>query len=79
MTSPVSAGAVPVVGAAIPEATTNAAEDLRLARLHLRLGMLAAARAELEDLEHRGALNNEGLASLAEETPSASPAPPPIA
>jgi hypothetical protein len=43
-----------------------AAEDLRLARLHLRLGMVEAARAELEDLDHRGALGVAGLAALAE-------------
>jgi hypothetical protein len=44
----------------------DATEDLRLARLHLRLGMLAMARAELEDLAGRGALDLDGQASLAE-------------
>jgi hypothetical protein len=47
-------------------AADAAAEDLRLARLHLRLGMVAAARAELEDLGHRGALGVEDLSALAE-------------
>lgn len=42
------------------------AEDVRLARLHLRLGMHAVARAELEDLGGRGALDKDGLAVLAE-------------
>ena len=42
------------------------AEDVRLARLHLRLGMHAVARAELEDLGGRGALDTDGLAVLAE-------------
>ncbi|HXI46416.1 MAG TPA: hypothetical protein VNH13_08955 [Candidatus Acidoferrales bacterium] len=45
---------------------TTAADDLRLARLHLRLGMLASARAELEDLDRRGALDLDGRAALAE-------------
>ena len=48
------------------ETAESAAEDLRLARLHLRLGMVDAARAELEDLDHRGALGLGGLAALAE-------------
>jgi hypothetical protein len=47
-------------------AEAQAAEDLRLARLHLRLGMLDQARAELEDLGRRAALSREGLAALAE-------------
>lgn len=49
--------------AEVPETT---AEDLRLARLHLRLGMIEVARAELEDLDRRGALDGAGLAALAE-------------
>jgi tetratricopeptide (TPR) repeat protein len=40
--------------------------DLRLARLHLRTGLLALARAELEAAAGRGALDREGLADLAE-------------
>ncbi|HET9682364.1 MAG TPA: hypothetical protein VFP19_10025 [Candidatus Limnocylindrales bacterium] len=47
-------------------ATDAAAEDLRLARLHLRLGMVEPARAELEDLDGRDALGVAGLAALAE-------------
>jgi len=42
------------------------AEDRRLATLHLRLGSLALARAELEDLQRRAALDAPGLADLAE-------------
>jgi hypothetical protein len=41
-------------------------EDRRLATLHLRLGELALARAELEDLHRRAALDAPGLADLAE-------------
>jgi hypothetical protein len=40
--------------------------DLRLARAHLRLGSLALARAELEILAGRGALDGPGQADLAE-------------
>lgn len=41
-------------------------DDTRLARLHLRVGMLTLARAELEDLERRDALDDAGRAALAE-------------
>lgn len=44
----------------------NLVEDRRLASLHLRLGSLALARAELEDLGRRGALDGAALADLAE-------------
>ncbi len=40
--------------------------DLALARLHLRLGSLALARAELETLAGRDALDQDGLVDLAE-------------
>lgn len=40
--------------------------DLALARLHLRLGSLALARAELETLAGRDALDEDGLVDLAE-------------
>ncbi len=40
--------------------------DLALARLHLRLGSLALARAELETLAGRDALDRDGLVDLAE-------------
>lgn len=55
--------APPMTGPATAE---TSAEDLRLARLHLRLGMIDAARAELEDLGRRDALGGAGLAALAE-------------
>lgn len=42
------------------------AEDRRLAALHLRLGGLALAHAELEDLRRRGDLDADGAADLAE-------------
>jgi len=56
---------VPAAGTS-PAAGADAAEDLRLARLHLRLGMLTVAQSELEDLDGRGALDVDGRASLAE-------------
>jgi hypothetical protein len=40
--------------------------SLRLARVHLRLGSLALARAELEALSARGRLDDDGLLDLAE-------------
>jgi hypothetical protein len=58
-------GAVPVAGAA-PAVARDSDEDERLARLHLGLGMMAMARAELEDLERRGDLDATGRASLAQ-------------
>lgn len=42
------------------------ADDVRIATIHLRLGQLTLARAELEDLLGRDALGLHGLASLAE-------------
>jgi hypothetical protein len=41
-------------------------DDIRIARVHLRLGQLTLARAELEDLLRREALDTNGLAALAE-------------
>lgn len=41
-------------------------DDIRIARVHLRLGQLTLARAELEDLLRRDALDGNGLAVLAE-------------
>lgn len=41
-------------------------EDLRVALIHLRLGELALARAELEDLLRRDVLGIDGFAALAE-------------
>lgn len=46
--------------------STTADDELRLARLHLRLGQLTLARAELEDLAGRDALGADGLGPLAE-------------
>jgi len=40
--------------------------DLRMARVHLRMGQVTLARAELEDLYRRDALDTVGLAVLAE-------------
>jgi len=48
------------------EATPARPEDIRMARVHLRLGQLSLARAELEDLLRRDALDLHGLAALAE-------------
>jgi hypothetical protein len=42
------------------------AADLVLARIHLRLGSLGLARAELESLAGRNALDDEGIRDLAE-------------
>ena len=44
----------------------DAAVDIRLARVHLRLGQLTLARAELEDLLRRDLLDAASLATLAE-------------
>ena len=44
----------------------SVADDVRIATIHLRLGQLMLARAELEDLLGRDALDIHGLAALAE-------------
>ena len=44
----------------------SVADDIRMATIHLRLGQLTLARAELEDLLGRDALDTDGLAALAE-------------
>ena len=44
----------------------NRTDDIRVARVHLRLGQLTLARAELEDLLRRDALDAEAMAALAE-------------
>ena len=56
------AGAVASAPAPAPEV----ADQIRLARLHLRVGLLALALAELEDLERRGLLTATDRAVLAE-------------
>ena len=52
----------------IPRATVDATrrDDLRVAYVHLRMGQLTLARAELEDLLRRDALDIHGYAALAE-------------
>ncbi len=45
---------------------SDPATDLRLARLHLRMGQLGLARAELEALAGSGDLDDGGLLALAE-------------
>jgi tetratricopeptide (TPR) repeat protein len=52
----------PVIAARIDDRRAS----LRLARVHLRLGSLSLARAELEALGHRDALDDDGLLDLAE-------------
>ena len=47
-------------------ARTEVTEEARISRIHLRMGQLTLARAELEDLYRRDALDMDGLASLAE-------------
>lgn len=61
---PAAPGGAAASGSGVGHASLG--EDVRLARLHLRLGMHAVARAELEDLGGRGALDTDGLAVLAE-------------
>ena len=63
---PAGAGSAAGKSAGAAAGRPAAGEDVRLARLHLRLGMHAVARAELEDLGGRGALDKDGLAVLAE-------------
>jgi hypothetical protein len=46
--------------------TAAALDEVRLARLHLRVGMLPLAQAELEDLERRGELDGQARSLLAE-------------
>ena len=46
--------------------TTQRSPDLVLARLHLRLGSLSLARAELETLAGKDMLDAEGVVDLAE-------------
>lgn len=53
------------LGAAQGVALTEAELDLRLARLHLRVGLLGLARAELEAAAGLGTLDRDGLADLA--------------
>jgi hypothetical protein len=50
----------------LPPGADDRAADLVLARLHLRLGSYGLARAELESLAGRNALDDEGIRDLAE-------------
>jgi hypothetical protein len=52
--------------AAATLASPEASDEIRLAQLHLRVGMLSLALAELEDLEHRSLLSGAERALLAE-------------
>lgn len=47
-------------------AASRGADDVRLARVHLRMGQLTLARAELEGLLHQDLLDTTSLAVLAE-------------
>jgi hypothetical protein len=72
--TPVAAGHGAALTPAIPPADAASeafleglvAEDRRMASLHLRLGALSLARAELEDLNRRADIDLAGLAQLAE-------------
>jgi hypothetical protein len=59
----VVATAVPT---AVPTISAEAADGIRLARLHLRVGLLALALAELEDFERQHLLSGADRALLAE-------------
>ena len=57
-----SAAAIPVVGPEVPQRSA----DARLARVHLRGGLLPLARAALEQMAGAGTLDREAFADLAE-------------
>jgi tetratricopeptide (TPR) repeat protein len=61
-----SAEAEPMPVAEEPPAAAVRTIDARLARLHLRGGLLTLARAELEQMAGAGTLDREALADLAE-------------
>lgn len=58
--------ASPATGSSAPGPDAAHLDDIRIARVHLRLGELLLARAELEDLLRRDALDTSGMAALAE-------------
>jgi hypothetical protein len=70
MTRPADAGAASSRTSRVADTpadeAASIAEDRQLAALHLRVGSLALACAELEDLSRRGALDTGALADLAE-------------
>ena len=49
-----------------PTAGARDRDDIRVARVHLRMGQLTLARAELEDLLRQDRLDLSGMAMLAE-------------
>lgn len=55
-----------IVERIVDQDSDERAADLVLARLHLRLGSLGLARAELETMAGRNALDEEGIRDLAE-------------
>jgi hypothetical protein len=55
-----------VTGAPAVAATAGRQPDLIIARVHLRLGSLGIARAELETLAGRDLLDDEAIRDLAE-------------
>src|SRR6476661_3109975 len=59
-------GCPPEMSAVDADGIATRHPDLVLARLHLRLGSLALARAELETLAGQDALDEDGLVDLAE-------------
>lgn len=59
-------GGRPVASERPTTASSDRHLDLRLARLHLRSGLIALARAELEAAAGLGILDGDGLADLAE-------------
>src|SRR3954452_16669389 len=64
--APQPSGAVALGTAPQPARGAKRSAEVRLARLHLRGGMLALARAELEQLAGSGGLDVDALADLAE-------------
>ncbi|HSK53037.1 MAG TPA: hypothetical protein VLA44_09795 [Clostridia bacterium] len=66
MTATNGTAAAEPAGAAPSPADTERPLDLVLARLHLRLGSLALARAELEGMAGSGSLDDDGVVDLAE-------------
>jgi len=66
MTNTPSARSTASMGSAVTRTGTLGPDDVRLARVHLRMGQLTLARAELEDLLRRDQLDTTSLALLAE-------------
>jgi len=64
--TPTATAHVPAGSAEPVDSRAPRADDLVLARMHLRLGSLGLARTELETLAGRGALDDEATRDLAE-------------